>query len=193
MKNLFSFGAGLFSLTYYLKIKNDCNTTKCGEGEYKRTALCILKPDNSTANGTIYFSQQSLDSPTVIKGNLTGLKKNAKHGFHIHEFGDLSEGCKTAGAHYNPTGASHGGPDDEGRHVGDLGNIQSDEKGNASYERSDNLISLLGKYSVIGRSCVVHEDEDDLGRGSFPDSKTTGHSGARIACGVIALSANKNI
>jgi len=33
----------------------------------------------------------------------------------------------------------------------------------------------------------VHADEDDLGRGGFPDSKTTGHAGARIACGVIGI------
>lgn len=34
---------------------------------------------------------------------------------------------------------------------------------------------------------IVHADEDDLGRGGFPDSKTTGHAGARIACGVIGI------
>jgi len=47
---------------------------------------------------------------------------------------------------------------------------------------------LTGEYSVIGRSCVCHADEDDLGRGGHSDSLTTGHAGARLACGVIALS-----
>ena len=188
MKSLIYFGTGLCSISYYLNSKN--KMTKCGDGEFQRNALCLLKPDNSTAQGVICFSQKSIDSPTVIKGRVTGLKKNAKHGFHIHEFGDLSEGCKTAGPHYNPTRDTHGGPEDQIRHVGDLGNLLSDDQGNAVYERNDNLISLVGKYSVVGRSCVVHEDEDDLGRGNFPDSKTTGHSGSRIACGVIALSAN---
>jgi Cu-Zn family superoxide dismutase len=188
MKNLFSFGVGLYSLSYYTMSKN--NLSKCGDGEYQRTALCILKPDYSNTQGVVCFSQKSLDSPTLIKAKISGLKSNAKHGFHIHEFGDLSEGCKTAGAHYNPTGVTHGGPDDETRHFGDLGNLSSDQQGVAVYERSNDLISLIGKYSVIGRSCVVHEDEDDLGRGKFPDSKTTGHSGSRVACGVIALCAN---
>ena len=38
---------------------------------------------------------------------------------------------------------------------------------------------------LYGRSVIVHEDEDDYGRGPHEDSKTTGHSGARIACEVI--------
>ncbi len=52
------------------------------------------------------------------------------------------------------------------------------------------LVKLTGPYSVIGRSFVVHKDTDDLGLGGYPDSKTTGHAGARLACGVIGLSAN---
>ena len=34
-----------------------------------------------------------------IKGISTG-----KHGFHIHEFGDLSDSCKACGGHFNPYG-----------------------------------------------------------------------------------------
>lgn len=34
--------------------------------------------------------------------------------------------------------------------------------------------------------CVqVHADPDDLGKGGFQDSLTTGHAGGRLACGVI--------
>ena len=43
---------------------------------------------------------------------------------------------------------------------------------------------------IIGRSIIIHEDEDDLGLGNFEDSKTTGHSGKRIACSVIGISKN---
>ena len=116
-----------------------------------------------------------------------GLKPNSLHGFHIHEFGDLTEGCKTAGGHYNPKGKSHGGPLDTERHVGDLGNLKTDERGNTFLALNDTQIKLFGEESVVGRSCVVHEDTDDLGRGGFPDSKTTGHAGARVACGIIGL------
>jgi Cu-Zn family superoxide dismutase len=37
---------------------------------------------------------------------------------------------------------------------------------------------------LLGRALIVHEDEDDLGKGDFPDSKTTGHSGKRIGCAI---------
>lgn len=125
---------------------------------------------------------------------MKGLKPNSSHGFHIHEFGDLTDGCTTAGPHYNPFNKKHGGPFDGERHVGDLGNLQSDEKGVAYLSTTDNMIKLFGDESVVGRSCVVHADKDDLGKGGFNDSLTTGHSGARVACGVIGLTAEfKNI
>jgi len=43
---------------------------------------------------------------------------------------------------------------------------------------------------ILGRSIIIHEDKDDLGLGTFEDSKTTGHSGARIACALIGISKN---
>lgn len=50
---------------------------------------------------------------------------------------------------------------------------------------SDPHITLFGQYSVIGRTIVVHEGVDDLGKGGHELSKTTGNAGGRLACGVI--------
>ncbi len=36
----------------------------------------------------------------------------------------------------------------------------------------------------------IHQDPDDLGLGGWPDSKTTGHAGARIGCCVIQKSSS---
>lgn len=52
----------------------------------------------------------------------------------------------------------------------------------------DKFISLYGDLSVVGRSVVVHANEDDLGATDHPESSKTGNSGPRIACGVIGLS-----
>ena len=76
----------------------------------------------------------------------------------------------------------------EERHVGDLGNVEAKEDGTANYYREDQLVHLSGEFSVLGRSCVVHADEDDLGLGGHELSKTTGNAGARLACGVIGIS-----
>jgi Cu-Zn family superoxide dismutase len=147
-------------------------------------AICVLKGDGAT-QGVITITQEA-DSEVVVSGKITGLKPG-NHGFHIHEFGDNTNGCTSAGSHFNPFGKTHGGPADEERHVGDLGNVVADEQGEAAVEIKDRLITLTGPNSVIGRSLVVHEQEDDLGRGGHEFSKTTGNAGGRLACGVIGI------
>ena len=66
--------------------------------------------------------------------------------------------------------------------------MQADSVGNGRYEHHDHQVMLFGAYSVIGRSCVLHKKEDDLGLGGDEESLKTGNAGARIACGVIGLS-----
>ena len=121
---------------------------------------------------------------------LVGLKAG-NHGFHVHENGDLGNWCRNAGGHYNPTNQTHGGPKDDVRHVGDLGNIVSfgedepDQKTHVNLR--DHVIKLRGPTSILGRALVIYEKRDDLGRADTENSKTTGNAGEMIACGVIAL------
>lgn len=49
-----------------------------------------------------------------MTGQVTGLKPG-QHGFHIHEFGDATNGCVSAGPHFNPHGKEHGGPEHDNR------------------------------------------------------------------------------
>lgn len=133
------------------------------------------------------FSQGSITEPTKIAATVKGLKPDRNHGIHIHEFGDLTQGCHTAGGHYNPTGKKHGDLEDSESHAGDLGNIRADSKGVGFLCVKTYKVTLFGEHSVVGRSVVVHAGEDDLGRGGNEESLKTGNSGERLACGVIAL------
>ena len=131
--------------------------------------------------GVVIFKQK--DNYVSISINIKGLSKHHKHGFHIHESGDLREGCKSCCAHYNPYKTDHGGLD--GGHAGDLGNINTNENGVCSMNIKTDKFSV---DDILGRSIIIHEDEDDLGLGIESDSKTTGHSGARIVCSIIGIS-----
>ena len=50
-----------------------------------------------------------------MRVNLTGFSitdAQKSHGFHVHEYGDLSQGCDSVGLHFNPLGVTHGSPED---------------------------------------------------------------------------------
>lgn len=121
-----------------------------------------------------------------VTGEVSGLGKGL-HGFHVHEFGDNTNGCISAGAHFNPHIKEHGGPDHDVRHVGDLGNVEAGDNGIAKVNITDKVISLSGEHNIVGRTLVVHADPDDLGLGGHELSKSTGNAGARVACGVIGI------
>ncbi|XP_012532929.1 superoxide dismutase [Cu-Zn], chloroplastic isoform X2 [Monomorium pharaonis] len=136
--------------------------------------------------GNLKLVQTPSDGPVTITGKIYGLTEGL-HGFHVHEKGDLSMGCASAGAHFNPENVTHGAPQDTVRHVGDLGNIEANSAGEAVINITDNIISLKGSNSILGRAIVVHSDEDDLGKGNSSLSLTTGNAGDRWACGVIGI------
>ncbi|KAI0697901.1 superoxide dismutase [Cytidiella melzeri] len=149
-------------------------------------AVTVLKGD-SGASGVVVFEQSTPLGAVTITGDLKGLDSSALRGFHVHVSGDLSGGCASAGSHFNPFNENHGAPQDSHRHVGDLGNIQSDAKGNSKFTIQDKLITLNGPLSIIGRSVVLHAGTDDLGLGGNEESLKTGNAGGRAACGVIGL------
>merc|ERR1711939_470844 len=127
------------------------------------SAIAVLKGEGKVT-GKAIFTQESEGSPVTVTGEITGNDPNAQRGFHIHTFGDLSNGCTSAGPHFNPAGKKHG-------------NI------------ADKLISLFGKNSILGRSVVIHAGTDDLGKGGNEESFKTGNAGGRAGCGVIGISA----
>jgi Cu-Zn family superoxide dismutase len=143
-------------------------------------AVCRVYPtQNNTASGVITFTK--IQGGVKVVADLQGLSKG-KHGIHIHECGDCSAiDGSSAGGHFNPMAKSHGSPEDVMRHEGDMGNIEADDSGNAHLEYVDHIMSLEGQASIIGRSVIVHQHEDDL------KTQPTGNAGPRVACGVIGI------
>ena len=156
------------------------------EGKTTVIAQCELQHSDKVKGSILLM--QAPGTPTLIKGTITGLEPGA-HGFHIHEFGDMSDGCKSMGGHYNPDNVNHG--DLNEGHVGDLGNIEADDNGKADFSIKAHRVDLIGDRSVVGRGIVVHADPDDLGKGGDEESLKTGNAGDRLACGVITLRSNE--
>ncbi|XP_050691426.1 uncharacterized protein LOC126983035 isoform X2 [Eriocheir sinensis] len=151
----------------------------------RKTAVVVLSGGEAT--GTILLTQHNPPNGEVeIVGTIFNLTTGI-HGFHIHTTGVLDGGCGSTGGHYNPYKREHGSPQNLERHVGDLGNIVADKDGIARINIVDQLVTLEGPTSVIGRAIVVHDGEDDLGTGGHPSSLTTGNAGGRLVCGVIGI------
>jgi len=150
-----------------------------GGGKITRAVAVLHPTQGNDVSGTVTFTQ--MDNGVKVEADIKGLSPG-KHGFHIHEYGDCSAADGTsAGGHYNPTGQPHAGPDQQKRHMGDLGNVEADGSGNAGYDRLDSHLRLNGPDTIIGRGVIVHAGADDL------TSQPSGAAGPRVACGVIGV------
>ncbi len=140
----------------------------------------VMQVGNSEVTGSVTFSEA--ENGVQIQGSFSGLEPG-NHGFHIHEYGDCTaDDGTTAGGHFNPTGNNHGSPSDTDRHMGDLGNIEANEDGEASVNYVDQTVTL---DQILGRGIIIHAGEDDL------KSQPTGAAGGRVACGVIGVAQKK--
>ncbi|WP_437224293.1 superoxide dismutase family protein [Planctomicrobium sp. SH661] len=147
-------------------------------GHFHNAVAVLVPKSGSKVQGTLKLTATT--AGVQITGEITGLTPG-KHGFHVHEFGDLSdEKGLAAGPHYNPDGHEHGGPESAAHHAGDLGNVEANDQGVAKVKITAHGLSL---HHILGRSLVVHAGEDDL------KSQPSGDSGDRVAIGVIALAA----
>ncbi len=160
----------------------------------------------------LFFAQGAIAAPAVAKAMIQGTSESGdvtgeawfretasgleiravldnapdgKHGFHIHEFGSCAKRGTAAGGHYNPDGVKHGYLPKDGfqnAHAGDLGNIEVNQKGEATYEVTVPGLALSsGAYAIAGRALIIHADEDDFGQ-------PVGNAGDRIGCGIIVIS-----
>ena len=119
-----------------------------------------------------------------LSGEIGGLAPNSIHGLHVHQIGNCSAAdASSAGDHFNPTQRAHGKSGLGEHHAGDMDNISANPAGVARVNVHLHGVTLgTGMANDIGnRAVVVHAAPDDY------RSQPAGNSGARIACGVIAV------
>lgn len=152
-------------------------------------AACKMRPSSTLANGlpkvygSVLFKQVYPEGKLQVLLRLNGFPVEgdpAPRAVHIHQYGDLSQGCTSTGGHYNPQSVSHP------NHPGDFGNFEPQEGKIISAVESK--ATLFGGTSAIGRAVVVHEGVDDLGQGGDAGSLLHGNAGRRLACCIIGFS-----
>ena len=144
------------------------------------SAVANLEPTKgNTAKGTVSFTQ--VGDKVRVSANLTGLKPDGEHGFHVHEKGDCGSGDgMSAGGHFNPAGKAHGSMSMGDHHAGDMPNLKADSYGNANATfEVPGLTIGGGAADIVGKGLIVHRDPDDY------KSQPAGTAGPRLACAVI--------
>jgi Cu-Zn family superoxide dismutase len=121
----------------------------------------------------------------LIKLKLAGLPPGP-HAIHFHETGKCDGDLSSAGAIYNPLGATHGLLSEEGPMAGDLTNIYADATGQVEAELLSPFVSLSKDaeesiFDADGAALVIFEKADDH------QTDPEGGAGARIACGAMTL------
>ena len=189
MRHTIILAAAIFTIaTTNLQAQNQKKGEETGKSAMKlmtaggpTKAVVVLHATKSggEAGGKVTFTK--VEGGIKVQGEISGLTPG-EHGFHIHEFGDVSSpDAMSAGGHFNPSKSEHGAPTAEKRHAGDLGNITASAKGVAKIDFIEPHMSFLGSSSIIGHSVIVHDKADDL------KTQPTGNAGARVAAGVIGV------
>ena len=142
----------------------------------------VKQLNDSKISGYISLTSKNInnESSVELEAHLFGLKPG-ESAIHIHEFADCSsiDGL-SSGGHWNPTSQPHGKwGNEEGFHLGDIGNFSVDSIGHGMVKFKTDLWCINCSDSdkdLIGRSIVIHNGFDDY------ISQPSGAAGIRIGC-----------
>jgi hypothetical protein len=171
---------------------NDGYLVKVRTDPYERlydrvNAKCVLKDpeEESHINGVIYLSQGATDATTKIWGDINAIE-DASYGlnFYINALGDLTGGCDSAGAVFNPSVSASGynGGYEPEYAPGDLGALNVEDY--SAYVKLYADVDLSGSQSIIGRAMTVV-------RPKYTDSYGKKYAEVRVACCTIGIAAGK--
>lgn len=134
-------------------------------------------------NGIVLVSLTLRGDPTVLTPGL--------HGVHIHEKSICEENAQprfsTAGGHFDPGPYGNSTPvqDNHPYHLGDLPNIEIDERGEGRLETVTTRVSLyespVSIFDQDGSAIIIHQNQDEM----VAEGTASQAGGGRLACGVI--------
>jgi Cu-Zn family superoxide dismutase len=127
---------------------------------------------------------EEITSGVRIQVTITGAPANRDLGVHVYEQADCGDFTAHAlGDHFNPRHVAHGMPDQPEHHLGDLGNVHTDDHGNAELLMltSGGNLKKGDPLSFVGHALAVDEAADAGAAGAGSGAK-------KLACGTIEAS-----
>ena len=163
-----------------------CLSSCLDHRDVPRAAATVNLVNTSGASvGTAELTEDS-QGVVTIQVKVSNMPAGA-HGIHFHEVGvaqpNASPAFATSGEHYNPASKKHGLANAQGRHAGDLPNLEVNAQGTGSLTTTTNFITLTDGPTTLfdgnGSSLIIHANIDDQ------TTDPSGNSGGRIAGGVV--------
>lgn len=170
----------IIGLAIVIGIIYSCKTNSPGTTASKKVSIVFEAKSNSNVSGQGSFIEKN--GQVTFRAKIKGLKPGV-HAIHIHEKSDCSAADgSSAGGHWNPTFKKHGKWGVGEYHKGDIGNITTNEYGDATVLfKTDEWCIGCGDPTkdILGKSIIIHENPDDM------TTQPTGNAGGRMACSAI--------
>ncbi len=182
----------LFVLTTAIALGASAGLTGCSYDDHEmeqsrawmgihRATAAVQPTEGSKVAGTVTF--EDVSGGVRVHAEITGLTPNSRHGFHIHQYGYCgSSDALCTGGHFDPANTNHHALPGAGErhHAGDMGNLEADANGKATYDAVIKGLSVAGEHGVLGRAVIIHANPDDGGQ-------PTGNAGGRIGVATIGI------